>query len=207
VLTNVYTKIRIAGTAEDVALDVEYGNTTAIPAQAVTLQIQLDPHVIYKSSSSTGASYDASGHKVVVKMAELTTNNNHFTLNVELDTTALTGDTIRYHSFNFVSTIETTTLPEITNLDNVSSIDQRIITVGDIYGKVYEDKDKLLGRNSARDKILASYPLVLKNLTGEIIATTVTNASGAYEFLNVKPGTYTIEVPETGDYHSFGAFL
>ncbi|MDR2190998.1 MAG: hypothetical protein LBP53_07730 [Candidatus Peribacteria bacterium] len=155
-LTNVYTKIKLAGTQDEaVTLDVEYGNTTNINAKSVLLQIQLDPNVIYVNTSHPHAVYDSTQHKVSLSLGELTANQQHFSINVRLDTTALTGDTIRYHAFNFVSTISTATLPEITNLDNIASIDQRIITVGDIYGNVYEDKDKLLGRNPLRDEMLS----------------------------------------------------
>ena len=144
-LTNVMTKISLAGVVnDDVSLDVEYGNTTSLPAYGVILQVKLDPNVIYKSASNASASYDASGHQVLLNISALTSNHNHFTLEVELDRTQLTGDTIRYYSFNFVSSISTLTVPEITLVDNVSSIDQRLITVGDIYGKVYRDKDLLL---------------------------------------------------------------
>ncbi|MDR2415922.1 MAG: hypothetical protein LBD75_04925 [Candidatus Peribacteria bacterium] len=154
-LTNVYTTISLAGATDEVMLDVAYGNTTAIPAQHTTLKIQLDPNVNYLGASHSSVVYTASGHYLMLNLGTLTTNNQHFSIRVEIDPTKLTGDTIRYHSFNFVSTIETQTLPEITNLDNVSSIDQRIVMVGDIYGSVYEDKDKLLSRNPLRDTMLA----------------------------------------------------
>jgi protocatechuate 3,4-dioxygenase beta subunit len=206
-LTNVYTTIKLAGATDEVVVDVAYGNTTAIPAQSTVLKVQLDPNVTYLGASHPAVVYHASGHALTLNLATLTTKDQHFSVRVEIDPTKLTGDTIRYHSFNFVSTISTTTLPEITNLDNVDSIDQRIITVGDIYGKVYHDKDNLLGRNPNSDKNLSEYPVLLKNADGNVIASTTTNAAGAYVFLNVKPGTYTIEAPETGDYHSFGAFV
>jgi hypothetical protein len=106
-----------------------------------------------------------------------------------------------------VSTISTTTLPEISNLDNVDSIDQRIVMVGDVYGNIYEDKDRILGRNPMKDKGLSGYTVELRTLTGALVKTSLTKANGKYQFLNVKPGTYQIVVPATGAYHNFGAFL
>lgn len=202
------TKISLAGVVNnDVALDVEYGNTTSLPAQGVVLQVKLDPNVLYKSASNAAVSYDTAGHQLLFNVGTLSSNHNHFTVNVELDTSKLTGDTIRYHAFNFVSAISTTTLPEITMVDNISSIDQRLITVGDIYGKVYRDKDTLLGRNPATDQGVANYEVELRDLTGNLIQLSTTSPSGAYSFMNVKPGTYSITVAASGDYHNFGAFM
>jgi hypothetical protein len=187
-LTNVATKISLAGVVNDeIALDVEYGNTSSLPAQGVLLQVKLDPNVIYTSASNTAVSYDASGHLLILDIGTLNSNHNHFTVTVELDKTKLTGDTIRYHAFNFVSTISTSTLPEITMIDNISSIDQRLITVGDIYGKVYRDKDQLLGRNPTTDQEIAQYTVELRDLTGSLIKTAITSVAGEYSFMNIKP--------------------
>jgi protocatechuate 3,4-dioxygenase beta subunit len=205
--TNVYTKIALAGYTDAVAIDVEYGNTTNILAQGVQLQIKLDSNVLYSGASNANVKYDATGHQLLLSLGDLSTKNNHFTLFVTIDPTKLTEDTIRYHSFNFVSSIQTTTLPEITNLDNVDSIDQRIVMVGDIYGKVYNDSDRVLGRNPVKDKGLSGYLVELRTTTGMVVKTAFTNAAGQYQFLNVKPDTYHLSAPAIGDYHNFGSFL
>ncbi|MDR2416204.1 MAG: MSCRAMM family adhesin SdrC [Candidatus Peribacteria bacterium] len=176
-------------------------------AQGVQLRISLDPNVIYSGASNPQITYDVSGHQLILPIGDLAQNNQHFTIQATIDPTKLTEDTIRYHSFNFVSSIQTTTLPEISNLDNVDSIDQRIVMVGDVYGKVYGDKDRILGRNPIKDKELSGYQVELRTLTGALVKTSLTKTTGQYQFLNVKPGTYQIVVPATGNYHNFGSFL
>jgi hypothetical protein len=128
-LTNIYTTINLAGASDEVVLDIAYGNTTAIPAENTTLKVQLDPNVNYLGASNPSVVYDTSGHYVTLNLGTLTAKEQHFSIRVEIDPIKLTGDTIRYYSFNFVTTISTTTLPEITIIDNIDSIDQRIITV------------------------------------------------------------------------------
>lgn len=205
-LTNVYTNIKLAGYTDVVSLDVEYGNTTTIPAAWTTLKISLDPNVIYKGSSNKNLVYQEDKHELLFNIWNLTTKDNHFTINVEIDSSKLTEETIRYHSFNFVSTIETKTLPEITKLDNISTIDQRIVMVGDVSGKVYLDKDGVLGWNEDKDEVLSGYTVELRSMSWTVEKTVTTSSTGYYEFINIKPGLYQLVVPETWHYQSLASF-
>ncbi|KZS01185.1 Uncharacterized protein APZ42_002232, partial [Daphnia magna] len=70
---------------------------------------------------------------------------------------------------------------------------------GNIRGNVTADIDN----NNTGDTPLSGVTIQLKDpITGAVLATTTTNASGNYEFLNLLPGIYTIMEVQPAGYTS-----
>lgn len=68
---------------------------------------------------------------------------------------------------------------------------------GTVTGTVYNDNNNNGAYNVGTDGTLPNVSVELVNGSGTVVATTVTNASGAYTFSNVALGTYTARVVTT----------
>ena len=89
------------------------------------------------------------------------------------------------------------TLPMATNAQNYNFW---VLPPAKLSGNVYVDTadDHL---NSTSDPTLADVTIELLNSTGQVVATTQTNATGNYSFSPVAPGTYTIEELQPTGYY------
>jgi len=67
--------------------------------------------------------------------------------------------------------------------------DAGIVPNGSIWGAVLEDTDD----NGTGDSPIAGVTVILKDATGNVVATAVTDADGKYDFLDLVPGDYTVE--------------
>jgi uncharacterized repeat protein (TIGR01451 family) len=65
---------------------------------------------------------------------------------------------------------------------------------GTVTGTVYNDNNANNAYNVGTDATLPNVSVELVNGSGTVVATTVTNSSGAYTFSNVALGTYTVRV-------------
>ncbi|MFN8338850.1 MAG: SdrD B-like domain-containing protein [Saprospiraceae bacterium] len=86
----------------------------------------------------------------------------------------------------------------ISGQDNFT-IDAGYIPLGNIRGNVTADTNN----DNVGDTPMPNVTIQLKDaVTGAVVATTTTNASGNYEFLNVAPGNYTIMEVQPNGYTS-----
>ncbi len=84
---------------------------------------------------------------------------------------------------------------------NDVSFDAGLYTGVDLGGIVYEDKD-FESTYSTGDNLLSGIDVKLYDQDNNLVGTTVsTNASGEYEFTNLKPGTYHTEFVIPSAYH------
>ena len=67
--------------------------------------------------------------------------------------------------------------------------DAGIIPNGSIWGAVLEDTDD----NGSGDVPIEGVTITLRDATGAVVATAVTDADGKYDFLDLAPGNYTVE--------------
>ncbi len=74
----------------------------------------------------------------------------------------------------------------------------------DINGNCVFEPDLAFPQPQQREVPLAGVAVRLKNAQGQIVATTTTTAAGRYEFLNLRPGTYSVEQVQPAEYFSVG---
>ncbi|EFA80686.1 colossin A [Heterostelium album PN500] len=71
-----------------------------------------------------------------------------------------------------------------------------------VTGNLFTDEDRS-NTKTPTDKPLGGITVELRDPTGKVVATTTTTPEGNYFFDNVKPGTYTVNVPNTPEYYNW----